>query len=405
MNYYDGNTVSAMWNYAQHFAMSDHSFGTTFGPSAVGAINLVSGNTGKVDAALSVRGALTDGDVVADGAGGYSLVDDAQPYWDDCSSRDAAAMTGENVGDLLNRKGLSWGWFQGGFAPTTPYTGKADTAATYNQLNEPGRAVCAASHPIGVALGGTGQWGTKGDYIPHHEPFQYYASTANPHHLAPTSLSAVGTDTAAPGKFNTANHQYDLSVFNQLVAAIHSHKLPASHFPAVSFLKASGYQDGHAGYSDPIDEQNFLVSEINSIESLPTWSSTAIVIAYDDSDGFYDHVTGGIVNPSHTSIDVYSGNGACGSSRFKPLAGEQGRCGYGPRMPLLVISPWAKKNFVAHTTSDQSSILKFMLANWHLGHIRGSFANIAGSIDNMFNFNNMQSQQLYLNPATGDPTS
>ena len=142
MNYYDGNTVTAMWNYAQRFALNDNSFGTTFGPSAPGALNLVSGNTGGVDPAHSVRGALTDGDTVADGTGGYSLISDAQPYWDDCSNRDAVAMTGTNVGDLLNAKGLSWGWFEGGFTPNTPYTGSPDTASTYNQLNEPGRATC-----------------------------------------------------------------------------------------------------------------------------------------------------------------------------------------------------------------------------------------------------------------------
>ena len=49
MDYYDGNTVTAEWNYAQHFAMSDNNFGTTFGPSTAGALNLVSGNTGGVD--------------------------------------------------------------------------------------------------------------------------------------------------------------------------------------------------------------------------------------------------------------------------------------------------------------------------------------------------------------------
>ena len=51
MDYYDGNTVTALWNYAQHYSMSDNSFGTTFGPSAPGAINLVSGDTGNVDTA------------------------------------------------------------------------------------------------------------------------------------------------------------------------------------------------------------------------------------------------------------------------------------------------------------------------------------------------------------------
>ena len=59
--------------------------------------------------------------------------------------------------------------------------------------------------------------------------------------------------------------------------------------PAVSFLKAAEYQDGHPGYSDPLDEQNFLVNTINQIEQSKFWSSTAIVITYDDSDGWYDH--------------------------------------------------------------------------------------------------------------------
>ncbi|HZP30903.1 MAG TPA: alkaline phosphatase family protein, partial [Acidimicrobiia bacterium] len=49
MNYYDGNTVTAMWNYAQHFAMNDNEFNTNFGPSTPGALNLISGNTGGVD--------------------------------------------------------------------------------------------------------------------------------------------------------------------------------------------------------------------------------------------------------------------------------------------------------------------------------------------------------------------
>ena len=97
-------------------------------------------------------------------------------------------------------------------------------------------------HPVGAALGGTGQWGYKDDYIPHHEPFQYYASTANPHHLTVPAngsgqdtlpgLKKVGRDTQSyvngVPQFNTPNHQYDTSDFDQLVAAIRRGKLPAS---------------------------------------------------------------------------------------------------------------------------------------------------------------------------------
>jgi phospholipase C len=404
MNYYDGNTVTALWNYAQHFAMSDNSFGTGFGPSTPGALNLISGDTGGVTRAI--KGAATNGDVVNDGSGSFSMISDAQPYYDDCSTRDAAAVSGKNVGDLLDAAGLSWGFFQGGFKPTTTYTGPTDSILSYDPTSTTApKAACAAKHPIGAALGGTGQWGTKGDYIPHHQPFQYYASTANPHHLAPASLNAIGTDTASPGEFNTANHQYDMSDFDALVAAIHAGTVSPDHLPAVSYLKASGYQDGHAFYSDPIDEQNFVAREINALEQLPTWSSTAVVIAYDDSDGWYDHAYSGIHNPSQTPADALTGVGQCGSG--PALANQQGRCGYGPRLPLLVVSPWAKANAVDHTLSDQSSVLKFIQDNWRLPDIDGSLATIAGSLNGLFDFrgNGGDNPVLYLDPNTGQPTA
>src|SRR5499427_9001086 len=382
--------------------MSDNSYGTTFGPSSPGAINLVSGDTGGVDPGKEIRGVVKDkpdGDVVTGGDGTDSLIGDAQPYYDDCSNRNSAALTGQNVGDLLNARGLSWGWFQGGFTASTPYTGPGTPAGTYNPLDVTGRAACATQHPIGVALGGTGQWGFKGDYIPHHEPFQYYASTANPHHLPPASLQAVGHDTQTytNGKpnFDTANHQYDVSTFDQIVSGIAAGKLSQDLLPAVSFLKASGYQDGHAAYSDPIDEQEFVVNEINNLQHTPDWSSTAVVIAYDDSDGYYDHVFSGVRNPSNTANvasppgpqDFLNGAGLCGdTTTTTPLAGQNGRCGLGPRQPLLVISPWAKHNVVDNTTTDLSSVLRFTEDNWHLPRIAGSFDALAGPLTDMFNF-------------------
>jgi len=401
MNYYDGNTVTGYWNYAQHFSMSDNSFGSTFGPSTVGAINLASGDTGGVTRAI--RGGAGPADVVADGRLGFSVIGDPQPFYDDCSTRDSVALSGKNIGDQLNAAGRSWGFFQGGFHPDAVYTGAPDTTLSYDpEARTQVKVKCTANHPIGSALGGTGQWGTKGDYIPHHEPFQYYQSTANPHHLAPASLTAIGTDTRTPGMFDTANHQYDMSDFDSLVTAIHDGTVPASNLPAVSFLKAPGYQDGHAAYSDPIDEQTFVVNEINALEQLPTWSSTAVIVAYDDSDGWYDHAYSGVHNPSQTTADTLTGAGTCGQG--DSLAGQQGRCGYGPRLPLLVISPWARANYVSHRLTDQSSILKFVEGNWGLGKIRGSFANIAGSLRPMFNFDGAgQNPALLLDPATGQP--
>ena len=452
MNYYDGNTVTGLWNYAQHFAMSDNSFGTTFGPSSPGAINLVSGNTGNVDMTHAVNNpsiataTTPNADLTPDGKGGFSLTSDAQPYWDDCSTRDAVAMNGQNIGDKLNAAGLSWGFFEGGFRPSTSYS---DALATTGHTGQPtatfipdefknagfqnsvphssNQGICDAVHPVGAGLTspltpGTGQYGYKDDYIPHHQPFQYYASTANPHHLTlptdshgtvtPAALATVGTDTQSYSngvpQFDTPNHQYDISDFDQLVGAIGRGQLPPSALPAVSFLKAPGYQDGHAAYSDPLDEQQFLVREINALMQTPAWSSTAVVVNYDDSDGWYDHAYSGVHNPSQSVADALTGPGQCGTGT--PLAGEQGRCGYGPRQPLVLISPWAKANAVDHTLNDQSSVTKFIEDNWSLGRIDGSFDAIAGPLTGMLNLTNPQgpppnARPLLLDPTTGAPAT
>ena len=112
------------------------------------------------------------------------------------------------------------------------------------------------------------------------------------------------------------------------------------NFPAVSFLKAQAYQDGHAGYSDPLDEQVFIVNVINFLQTSPDWDDTAVVILYDDSDGWYDHQMGPIVNQSTSPADALTGPGTCGDGSTA-LPGidsgnphAQGRCGYGPRQPF-----------------------------------------------------------------------
>jgi phospholipase C len=125
-----------------------------------------------------------------------------------------------------------------------------------------------------------------------------------------------------------------------------------------------------------------------------------VIIAYDDSDGWYDHVMAPIVSASDSSADVLTGSGACGTAKS---GAYQARCGYGPRLPLLVISPYAKKNFVDHTLTDQSSILRFIEDNWGLGQIGDqSFDARAGSLNSMFDFSNASNQTLYLNPSTGE---
>ncbi|MFE3651409.1 phospholipase C [Streptomyces sp. NPDC059152] len=303
------------------------------------------------------------------------MINDPDPAYDDCANKDhtgksaLAAMQGRNIGDLLNARNVSWGWFQGGFRPSAAWDGQQGhyakcTGTTH--ANVGGAAVV--------------------DYSPHHAPFQYYKSTANPHHLPPKSVDEIG-------HAGQANHNYDLTDFD---AALRAGKLPA-----VSFLKAPAYQDGHAGNSDPIDEQHFLVDQINRIQQSPQWKDTAVVVAYDDSDGWYDHA---FAKPRNGSKDT--GAGSNGKSTDGPACqsgpaaagGYQDRCGPGTRQPLLVISPYSKTNHIDHTATEQTSVIKFIEDNWHIGRIGdASFDARAGALTTMFDFRHPNDKQVLLN--------
>ena len=344
MGYYDGNTITALWNYAQRFAISDNFFATNYGTTVMGHINLISGQTHQTTT-QTVSGKVANG----------SIIGNIEAANEDCETGGTIQMTGKNIGDLMNAKAVTWGWFYGDFAAVTTVNGVAQCTSIYND---------------------------------HYDPFQYYASTANPHHLPPTAVSAIGTT-------DQANHQYALTDFWNAAKA--------GNIPTVSFLKPTSTETGHPQTSDPLSEQAFLVSTINQLQQLPQWSEMAIFITYDDSDGWYDHVMPPVVNQSNDSAnDGLTGTtGLCGT----PQPGAYlDRCGYGPRLPFLVISPFAKENYVDHTLTDQTSIISFIENNWSLGQIGDqSFDAMAGSVLGSFDFTKSHSKPLLLDPDSGEP--
>lgn len=375
MGYYDGNTVTALWNYAQHYAMSDNSFDAEFGTTVMGHINLISGQTHQT---------FEPGNVLKTGAKSFvirngSIIANLDSALEDCHSAPVGGvpvasveMTGHNVGDLLNLKDVTWGWFYGDF---TAQPGSTST-----------QAVCVA------------------EYDEHYDPFQYYPSTANPHHLAPSSVALIGHK-------DQANHQYDLNAFAAALAA--------GNLPAVSFVKAPANETGHPQTSDALSEQTFLVDVINALQSSKDWDSMAIIIAYDDSDGWYDHAMPPILNLSNDALVDSLCLGSIPAGAFND------RCGYGERLPLLVISPYAKRNYVDHAVTDTTSVLRFIEDNWQLGRIdsldnpdgtpegnpppgQGSFDRLAGSIEGMFDFDDEvhdhDSGRVILDDSTGEIT-
>jgi phospholipase C len=383
MGYYDGNTVTALWNYAQNYAMSDNFFDTEFGGTVAGHMNLLSGQTNGLNVLTgtyaspvtapspNVPGTIVNGSIIAN----------VNPFYDDCGGSQSpptgllymppyVAMTGKNVGNLLNSAGVSWGWFYGDFLPLGTSTN--------------GVATCVAQ------------------YNPHYAPFNYYPSTANPHHLPPTSTAMIG-------QTDQANHNYDLSFFYQA--------LMNGNLPAVTYLKFAANDTGHPRDSTPLLEQTSIVTAVNAIQQSPFWPNTAIIIAYDDSGGWYDHVAGPVINQSTDPINdaiiinTTTGAGSCASLGFVLPAGvPNDRCGFGVREPFLLISPFANKNYADHSLNDTTSILRFIEYNWSLGTIGDpqSFDVLAsGSILGMFDFHpddfNPANRILILDPSSGQP--
>ncbi len=412
MGYYDGNSVTGLWNLAQHNAMSDAFYDTTFGPSTPGALNLVAGQTHGTQPATA-KYSLGGEPYVENG----TAINDGDPSGDDCSASSGTySLTGtgaagtvpytlptgagtaqgnplpssgkadQTIGDTLSAKGLSWGWFEGGFAPTAVSSAGIATCGSFH-YNEAGNKVA--------------------DYSAHHEPFQYFPQWLNEHHVAPSSPQQIGYDDPSSTPVGTrVNHQYDLSAFWTAVQN--------NDMPAVSYLKAPRYQDGHPGNSDVLDEQKFLADTIDQLEQSPEWAHTAVFVTYDDSDGWYDHSYTAPINSSHdtnrsgttagVSVDNLNGNGNCGNNA-PTLASYPDRCGYGARLPMLLISPWAKTNYVDHTINDFTSILRFIEHNWSLSSLGDGSFDAAGTGDlmSMFDFNasHPRNRPIYLDDQTG----
>ncbi len=140
-----------------------------------------------------------------------------------------------------------------------------------------------------------------------------------------------------------ANVQHGLSDFDSAVAN--------GTLPAVSFLKP-GDDDGHPGYSTLAAFEAFVTHAVDEVQNNPDlWKSTAIFVTFDEGGGYYDS---GYIQP----VSFF---------------------GDGTRVPMLVISPYAKPGYISHTYTDHVSILKFIERNWRLNPLTGR------SLDNLPN--------------------
>ena len=164
------------------------------------------------------------------------------------------------------------------------------------------------------------QNGTCKDYVPQENPFQYFTSTENSSHL----------------------QDFTMSGFQSV--------LDSGTLPAVVWITPDGAHDMHPGGGNVLDGIEWLNQLVSAVKSSGEWQSTAIVVLWDESGGWYDHAP----PPQLTGADPAT------------LPGGQG---FGMRVPVIIISPYAKTNYISHQQMDFVSILRFIQWNWNLGQI------------------------------------
>ena len=173
----------------------------------------------------------------------------------------------------------------------------------------------------------TEQYGICGSYVANQNPFQYFSSTQNSVHLQ------------------------DFTAF--------SAQLSGGTVPAVSFIQPGGSHGMHPGSGNVTRGAQWLDGVLQDIQNSSIWPETAVIVIWDSSGGWYDHVP-------------------------PPTVDTQG---FGPRVPMLVISPFAKHNYISHVQMDPVSILKFIQWNWQLPNLNTRNGNPAsGDLRDMLSF-------------------
>ena len=343
MAHVDCDTAPFLWRYADRFTLFDHFMDTIVGPSTPNAIAMISGQGGETQWMLHP-------DEAANGGQGKAamvpMISDPAPYWgspldsQDRLKQPQAVKPTRGISKNLTFASLPLSFMGSEIKKTT--AADYDPAFDLPDVREDIEKI--AGHGVSAVNWGWYQQGYDHErndaagkashegYVAHHNGPQYFGYVAN-NPLATT-------------------HLHGLSEFFADMAA---RRLPSSGVfyvrggygnidgwkpqdPNPKLARVYNGNDDHPGYSDTQISEALVAEEVNAIVDSPYWSQSAIIITYDESDGLYDHARPRI--RSHDAAGL-------------PL--EQG-----PRIPAIVISPYAVAHGVSHVPSEHSSIIKFV---------------------------------------------
>jgi len=346
MAYEDCDTVPVLWNYANRFTLFDNYYQHTIGPSTPGAIDMIAGQSGESQWVEHPNLASNNPVLAALGRGEPVATDD-DPFWGSAADPTTVGKQPINPGDNPNSFQLNQTYAS---LPLT-FNGKDIRAVTgLDRMATSDLADVRQDVPAIEALNANAvPWGwfqegydrepTDGttlheSYISHHNGPQYFGYVSNnpieTQHLHGLNdfFSAIGTNQLISP---TGGVFYLRGGFQNLTGL-----KPADPDPAVQANFVG--DDDHPGYSDAQISDALVAREVNAIVHSRYWSQSAIFITYDESEGDYDHVPPPILELSPAGT---------------PLV-------HGPRIPLIVISPFAKAHVISHESGDHNSIIRFI---------------------------------------------
>jgi phospholipase C len=343
MSHVDCDTAPFLWRYADRFTLFDHFMDTIIGPSTPNAIAMISGQGGETQWMLHPEQAATGGqgkDAMV------PMIADPAPYWGspldtaDRLKQPQAVKLAKSISKNLTFASLPLS-FMGSEIKTTT-AADYDPAFDLPDVREDIEKI--AGHGVSAVNWGWYQQGYEHENNDAQGKASHLGYVA--HHNAPQYFGYIANNPVA------ATHLHGLSEF---FSDVEAKRLPASGVfymrggygnidgwkpqdPNPKLAQVFNGNDDHPGYSDTQISEALLAEEINAIAASPYWSQSAIIITYDESDGLYDHAQPRV--RSHDAAGL-------------PL--EQG-----PRIPAIVISPYAVAHGVSHVPSEHSSIIKFV---------------------------------------------
>ena len=343
MSHVDCDVAPFLWRYADRFTLFDHFFDTVIGPSGPNAIAMIAGQSGETQWMLHPDLA----DAAGKRANSLPLTANALPYWGsllDTKNQDRPKQPepkpAANPAPNLTFATLPLSFM----GDTIEKTTAADYDPTFDLIDVQDDIKKIAGHGVPATNWGWYQQGYD------HEPTEAAGDTAHAkyvvHHNAPQYFGYIANNPAVSA------HIHGLGDFFADVAA---RTLPSSGV----FYVRGGYgnifntppldpnpnlatvyhgDDDHPGYSDSQISEGLLAREINAIARSPYWSQSVILIAYDESDGLYDHAR----------------------PRVRSQQADGTALDQGPRIPSILISPYGVAHGVSHELAEHSSIIKLV---------------------------------------------